>query len=293
MLERLIGEDIRIEWRPSPGAWPVRIDPSQVDQVVANLCVNARDAIRGSGRIAIETANVHVTAQQAAMQGGWMAGDYVVLTVTDDGVGMDKATLAMVFEPFFTTKEVGKGTGLGLATVYGIVKQNGGFISVTSQPGGGTTFCVYLPRHGESPAGLPPSSVPELVRGEVGPAPSGVTVLLVEDEPTLLAITGRMLRAIGYVVLTASTPDDALRLSEARREPIDVLLSDVVMPGMNGQQLAEALARTRPGLKCLFMSGYTADVIATHGVLDAGVHFLQKPFTRHELAARVRAVLGV
>jgi len=286
MLRRMIGEDIDLQWRPGEGLWPVRMDPTQVDQLLANLCVNSRDAIQGSGRITIETANTVVDAGQAAVQPGLKPGDYVVLTVSDDGSGMDPATLALIFEPFFTTKELGKGTGLGLATVYGAVKQNQGFISVSSQPGQGSRFRVHLPRHA---AQAPLAVAPRPVQAPEG---SPAVILLVEDEPALLTMAQRMLEALGYPVLTAGNPAEALRLSRHRAEPIELLVSDVVMPGMNGRSLAQALLEERPGLKCLFMSGYPADVIAPHGVLDEGMHFMQKPFSSQDLAAKVREALG-
>jgi PAS domain S-box-containing protein len=286
MLQRMIGEDIQLQWRPGPGLWPVKVDPSQVDQVLANLCVNSRDAIHGSGRIIIETANAALGPGQVAGQPGMKPGDHVLLTVSDDGAGMDPATLALIFEPFFTTKELGKGTGLGLATVYGIVKQNQGFISASSQPGVGTTFKVYLPRHAVLEA------VEAAVALPAAAAAAQATILLVEDEPALLTMAQRMLEALGYTVVASTDPAEALRLAAARTEPLDLLVSDVVMPGMNGGQLAQALQRQRPGLKCLFMSGYTADVIAPHGVLDEGMHFMQKPFTRQGLAAKVAQALG-
>jgi CheY-like chemotaxis protein len=281
MLARLIGEDIDLEWRPQPGLWPVRLDPSQLDQILTNLCVNARDSIAESGHIHIEVANVDVGAAEAAAQPGFTAGAYVMLTVRDDGEGMSPATLSHIFEPFFTTKELGKGTGLGLATVYGIVKQNQGFIDVQSAPGQGTTFRIYFPRHDDTPAvrahgtATPPLSAPQAV------------ILLVEDEPSLLAVTRRVLVSIGYAVLAAGSPEEAQRIASGQTAPIDLLLTDVVMPGMNGQRLAATLRQRQPGLRCLFMSGYPAEA-----VLEEGAHFIQKPFSGKALATKVFEALG-
>jgi PAS domain S-box-containing protein len=285
MLRRMIGEDIDLAWLPGEDLWPVKVDPSQIDQVLANLCVNARDAITGVGKVTIETCNVTFDEAYCRVNPNFIAGDHVMLAVSDDGCGMDKACLELIFEPFFTTKEVGRGTGLGLATVYGIVKQNEGFINVYSEPGKGSTFKVYLPRFvGEVQAPLEAGRTP-MPRGV------GQTVLLVEDEPVILNVGQAMLDSLGYKVLTATTPGEALRLAEAHRGPIELLITDVVMPEMNGRQLAERLSAVMPGLKCLFASGYTANVIAHRGVLEAGVNFIQKPFSLRALALKVREAL--
>jgi signal transduction histidine kinase/CheY-like chemotaxis protein len=286
MLRRLIGENIHLAWQPGEDLWPVKMDPSQIDQILANLCVNARDAISGVGTITIQTGEKTLDRIYCDHHPGFIPGEYVQLSVSDDGAGMDKEIRKNLFEPFFTTKELGKGTGLGLATVYGIVKQNNGFINVYSEPGMGAVFKIYLPRH----IATDRESVPEK-QDPVRPVPPGSeTVLLVEDEPAILEVTGLMLESLGYEVLSADTPGKALVLAETH-ETIHLLLTDVVMPEMNGKDLAERLAAMHPGLKCLFMSGYTADVIAHHEVLDKGVHFLQKPFSKEELAARVRNAL--
>jgi len=285
MLRRLLGENIELEWRCEQDLWPVLMDPSQVDQVLANLCVNARDAIRGGGRIAIEMRNVSFDEAFCDLQGGFLAGDHVLLSVSDDGTGMDRQTLEHLFEPFFTTKPLGEGTGLGLATVYGIVKQNRGFINVYSEPGHGSIFKIYLPRHRIGP-------VSSSTEAPSRPAERGrETVLLVEDEKSLLRMTSMMLETLGYRVLPASSPGEALKLAAVFASEIHLLITDVVMPEMNGRELAREMLLLRPGIKSLFTSGYTANVIAHHGVLDEGVCFLQKPFSAGELGDRVREAL--
>jgi two-component system cell cycle sensor histidine kinase/response regulator CckA len=285
MLRRMIGEDIDLAWRPGTGLWPVKIDPSQIDQLLANLCINARDAISGVGRVTIETANVTFDEAHCSVHPDCLCGEYVMLSVGDDGCGMDKGALDQIFEPFFTTKEAGKGTGLGLATVYGIVKQNEGFINVNSEPGKGSTFKLYLPRCVEETAEPMTASAAEV------PNARGETVLLVEDEAAILTVVQAMLEKLGYRVLPAATPSEALRQAEAHADEIQLLITDVVMPEMNGRELAKLIDDIKPGLKCLFTSGYMDDVIATRGVLHAGVHFLQKPFSTKDLAAKVRQAL--
>jgi PAS domain S-box-containing protein len=285
MLQRLIGEDIHITWLSGENLWLVKVDPSQIDQMLANLCVNARDAITDVGRMTIETGNRTFDADYCAYHLGYLPGEYVRLSVSDNGSGMDKKTVTHIFEPFYTTKTKGKGTGLGLATVYGIVKQNNGFINVYSEPGQGTTFTIYLPRHiGEN------GEVQN--EGANEPAPLGnETILLVEDEPTILSMTAMMLKGQGYTVLTAGSATEAIRLFREQTGTIHLLMTDVVMPDMNGRDLGKELLSLYPQIKCLFMSGYTANVIAHHGVLDEGVHFIQKPFSVSELAAKVRKAL--
>ncbi len=285
MLLRLIGEDIHLLWQPAPELWQVKIDPSQIDQILANLCVNARDAIEGTGRITIETENRTIDAQYCAVNPEATAGEYVRLSVSDNGGGMDKDTQMHIFEPFYTTKEVGKGTGLGLATVYGIVKQNSGFINVYSETGQGTTFSIYLPRH----IGLNNRIMKEYASQE--PMRGQETILLVEDEPAILNITAIMLETQGYNVLRAGTPGEAVQIARGAIGEIQLLMTDVIMPEMNGRDLAKNLLSIYPHMKRLFMSGYTADVIAHHGVLDDGVHFIQKPFSLSNMASKVREVL--
>jgi PAS domain S-box-containing protein len=285
MLRRLIGEDIDLLWQPAAALWAVNMDPTQIDQILANLCVNARDAIADVGKVTIETGKTTFDKAYCADHAGFVPGDFVLLAVSDDGCGMDKATLDKLFEPFFTTKGVGKGTGLGLATVYGIVKQNEGFVNVYSEPGKGSTFRIYLPRHmGEALA--------DHLRGvEEIPAGHGETVLVVEDDPAVLKLAERFLTDLGYRVLPAGAPAAALQLAEAHRDTIALLITDVVMPGMNGRDLASQLHTPYPELKTLFMSGYTANVIAHRGVLDEGVNFIQKPFSKKDLASKVKAAL--
>ena len=285
MLRSLMGEGVELSWRPGQEMWTVQIDPSQVAQIMTNLCANARDAVQGSGSVVIETSNVAVSQPYCEEHPGFTPGEYVLVAVSDSGCGIPKDEITKVFEPFFTTKDTGQGTGLGLATVYGIVRQNGGFINVYSEPEEGTTFKIYLPRHDgevEAPAPPPPEEAWKS-RGE--------TILLVEDEPSILRLSKMLLERLGYRVLAAGHPSEALEIASGYYGEIDILVTDVVMPGMNGRQLSEKLLAARPKLKRLFMSGYTANVIAHHGALEPGVHFLQKPFTGQDLAAKVRGVL--
>ncbi len=287
MLQRLMGEDIDLVWSPANNLWHVKIDPSQIDQILANLCVNARDAIESNGKVTIETANVTIDDAYCNSHFGFKQGEYVMLAVSDDGVGMPADVLAHIFEPFFTTKAEGKGTGLGLATVYGIVRQNQGFINVYSEPQKGTTFKVYLPRYvGEEEAAALPTT-------EKAVEPSkGETILVVEDEPAILKVSTLMLGKLGYRVLAASNPKEALQVVESSNQTIDMLVTDVVMPEMNGRELAEKLKEKFPNLRVLFMSGYTANVIVHHSVLDKSVSFIQKPFLMTELAAKIRETMN-
>ncbi|MEE4240055.1 MAG: PocR ligand-binding domain-containing protein [Desulfopila sp.] len=286
MLQRLIGEDIELVWLPGERLGTVKMDSTQIDQVVVNLCVNARDAVsRGSGRIAIETSNAVIDSRYCSNNVGAVPGDYILLTVSDNGCGMDSETISHLFEPFFTTKKIGQGTGLGLATVYGIVKQNHGFVGVESEPGRGTAFRIYLPRHDTAAERKLEEETIEDMELEQQ------TILLVEDEAMILEMTRRMLEGQGYIVLSASTPGQAVRIAGEHAGRIALLITDVVMPEMNGRELAKNLLAHRPTLKRLFMSGYTADVIACHGVLDEGVCFIQKPFTKKDLLAKVRTAL--
>ncbi len=285
MLGRLIGEDIELVWLPHPAITPVTIDPAQVDQILANLCVNARDAIDENGTIIIETGVTTFDGLYCADHDGFQSGDFVLLAVSDNGSGIAPAHRDKIFEPFFTTKGLGRGTGLGLATVYGIVKQNSGFINVYSELGQGTTIKIYLPLTAGTVfyPDKPPAPSPGKYPGE--------TLLLVEDEPELLAMAREMLVGLGYQVLAALSPAEALQLSRQLAAPIDLLVTDVVMPGMNGRELADRLLVDQPGMRILYVSGYTANVIAHNSLLDEGIHFLQKPFTTNSLARKIREVL--
>ncbi len=286
MLRRLIGEQITLTWLPGDDLGKVKMDATQIDQILANLCVNSRDAIQDIGEITIETKNIvnHETFSNNE-NSVFPAGEYVMIAISDNGCGMDKETQSKIFEPFFTTKEAGKGTGLGLSTVYGIVQQNQGFINLYSEVGLGSTFRIYIPRHRGVSLDEKDSSEREI------PQSKGETVLLVEDEPMLLEMGQSILEAQGYTVLPAATPTKAFQLAEEHNGAIHLLLTDVIMPEMNGRDLANQLLRSYPNLKCLFMSGYTADVIAHHGVLEEGMQFIQKPFSMRDLALMVREAL--
>ncbi|MGO8945017.1 MAG: PAS domain S-box protein [Syntrophobacteraceae bacterium] len=285
MLRRLIGEDIDLLWGPELDLWKVKIDPSQVDQILANLAVNARDAISGVGAITLRTENVVIDDSNWADTPEFIPGEYVLLTVSDNGSGMSEEVRSNIFEPFFTTKEIGKGTGLGLSTVYGIVKQNDGFIYVESEPGKGTTFKIYLPRFEAETAHVPSGEI------NVKRLTGTETILLVEDDEAILDLGKMILENLGYTVLAAQTVVDSISLVKEHPGDIHLVITDVVMPEMNGRELAEKLRVIRPNLKCLYMSGYTADVIAHRGILDGGLNFIQKPFRRDDLAAKVRQVL--
>jgi CheY-like chemotaxis protein len=285
MLQRIIGEDIELNPLLAPDLWMIKADPTQMEQVILNLAVNARDAMPEGGRLTIETANVIINEAYATAHLSPQPGEYVLLAISDNGVGMSQEVKAHLFEPFFTTKDRGKGTGLGLATVFGIVKQNGGDIWVYSEEGLGTAFKIYLPR--AEKATLP------LASREIGAEmPTGSeTILLVEDDMAVREVARRILQRQGYSVLEAQNGQEALRLMAHHPGPIDLLLTDVVMPGMSGKALAEQGLALIPHLKTLFMSGYTDETIAHHGVIDPGVAFLQKPFSPVSLARKVRAAL--
>jgi len=286
LLRRLIGEDIDLAWAPEVGLQPVKMDPVQVTQILTNLCVNARDAIAGVGKVTIETGNAAFDEAYCADHAGFAPGEYVLLAVSDDGCGMGTEILDRIFEPFFTSKSVNQGSGLGLATVYGIVKQNNGFINVYSEPGNGTTFKIYIPRFADHAV-----ETPRELAAEVPPS-RGETVLLVEDDPSILKMGKSMLERLGYRVLASGSPHEAIGLAEKHRSEIHLLITDVVMPEMNGRDLADRLQSLYPDIKNLFMSGYTADVIAHRGVLNEGVRFIQKPFSMQDLALKVREALG-
>ena len=285
MLRRLIGEDIDLHWVPGNDLWSIMMDPSQINQILANLCVNSRDAIKGVGKITIETRNTHFDESRCAAYAGSMPGDFVHLAVSDDGCGMEKEIIKSIFEPFFTTKNVDKGTGLGLSTVYGIVKQNHGFINAYSEPGHGTTISIYLPRHEGEPAQIRRETPTEMPTGQKE------TILLVEDDLPFLKLTRKILDGLGYTLLTANTPTEALKLAEEYDGRIQLLVTDVIMPEMDGRALAQRMTNIYPQIKHMFMSGYTADVIMQRGMLDKSVSLLHKPFSKKDLAAAVRMAL--
>jgi CheY-like chemotaxis protein len=285
MLRWLIGEDIEVIIRLSPELGHIKADPGQLEQVLMNLAVNARDAMPHGGRLTIETANVALDETYAHMHLGVQAGHYVRLTVQDSGRGMDIETQTHIFEPFFTTKGPGKGTGLGLSTVYGIVTQSGGYIGVSSAHGQGTTVTIDLPCV-EEPLSAPTPNLPQ-----TSPPQGTETVLLVEDEGTVRSVAREVLQMVGYTVLEAASGEEALQRVEQHSGAIDLLVTDVVMPGMNGRELAARLMVNYPAAQVLYLSGYTDEAIAHHGVLQAGIELLHKPFTPDVLARRVREVL--
>ena len=286
MLGRLLGEHIELAILPDSGLGVVRADRGQIEQVIINLAVNARDAMDGGGKLILETRNVTLDRDYASHHPGAVEGDFVMLAVTDSGIGMSADTQARIFEPFFTTKERGKGTGLGLSTVYGIIKQTGGTIYVYSEPDRGTTFKIYLPRVMAAPSPTIPPALPKpaSVRG-------AETVLVVEDEEGVRSLTCRVLRTYGYTVLEAENGGEALLIAEQHPTPIHILLTDVVLPRMSGRKLAERLLRESSTLRVLYMSGYTDGSIVTHGALEPGTAFIQKPFTPEGLAQKLREVL--
>lgn len=284
LLQRLLGEDVEMVVALAPGVATVKADPGQIEQVITNLSVNARDAMVSGGRLTLETNIVTLEADEDTGFGRTIPkGRYVTLSVTDTGTGMDAATRAHLFEPFYTTKGPGRGTGLGLSTVYGIVRQSHGFVTLTSEVGEGSTFTVYLP-YVDAGAAVPVETVARSARGSE-------TVLVVEDNAGLSALARRFLERAGYSVLTAASGVEAIQVLQHTDRPIDLLLTDVVMPGMSGRELAEAVARLRPAIKVLYMSGYTNDAVVRHGVLDSTVAFIDKPFTASALATKVRATL--
>jgi CheY-like chemotaxis protein len=284
LLKRLIGENIELVTSVDAAAGLVKADPGQIEQVIVNLAVNARDAMPNGGKLLIESKNATLSEPVFEHAMSYPAGSYVMLCVSDTGVGMDRQTQTRVFEPFFTTKAPGKGTGLGLATVYGIVKQSDGFISLYSEPGKGTAFKIYLPRVDVREPAL-----------ETEPATArpggGETILLVEDQEDVRRIVSLMLRRLGYHVLVASDGDEALALVATNTGVIDLLITDVVLPGVSGRAVADEITKRLPATKVLFVSGYTDDAVVRHGVLEAGIHYLEKPFTPDALASKVRSVL--
>ncbi|MCX5889636.1 MAG: response regulator, partial [Deltaproteobacteria bacterium] len=285
MLRRIIGEDIDLLLNLDPTLTAVKADFGQMEQVLLNLAVNARDAMPQGGKLAISTANINLNEAYPQKQADFSAGPYIVMAVSDSGLGMDGETLDHIFEPFFTTKELGSGTGLGLSTVYGIIKQSGGFIEVASKSGVGTTFKIYLPAIGEAAESF------EVLSADAEPLRGSETILLVEDEEILRQLIKNALELNGYKVLAARDSREAVMICEQHQEPIDLMLTDVVMPQMNGRQLAQRLAELRPEIKVIYMSGYAEDVLFRQGVLDPSIAFLQKPFRQYEMTAKVRKML--
>ncbi len=286
ILRRLIGEDIELVSVNAADLWRIKADRSQIEQVILNLAVNARDAMPRGGKLTIETENVEFDNSQARLPVVLTPGRYVMLAVTDNGCGMDSETQAHIFEPFFTTKEKGKGTGLGLATVYGIVKQSGGYIWVYSEPGQGTTFKVYLPRVEE---GLTPQEVREVSQN----IPRGTeTILLVEDEQGVRDLAREYLEISGYKVLVAENGAAAVKAASEHKGAIDLVMTDVVMPGLSGSELTKRIEAIRPGIRIMYMSGYTDQAIVHHGILGPDIVLLQKPFTLNALAHKLREALA-
>lgn len=292
ILRRLIGEHVALEWRPGADGAEIKIDPSQIDQILTNLCVNARDAIGRNGTVRITTSTARIGRHSSHQDhGDRLPGEYAVLTVEDDGAGMDAELLSHIFEPFYTTKEVGKGTGLGLSTVYGIVKQNRGFIEVKSEPGTGSRFTVHLPVVGADGPEKPGEGDAQTAEPSV--VMDGRVVLIVEDEPDILKLCSFVLENRGFRALSAASPEEALSAARRHGGTIDLLLTDVILPKMNGSDLASRIGELHPGLRVLYMSGYTADIIGSHGVSDRGVNFIQKPFSVKELAGKVGELLAM
>jgi nitrogen-specific signal transduction histidine kinase len=286
MLRRMIGENIELMTLLAKDLGRTKADPGQIEQVILNLAVNARDAMLNGGKLTIETANIEFDENYARSHIGVTPGHYVMLSVSDTGVGIAREVKERIFEPFFTTKEKGKGTGLGLSTVFGIIQQSGGNIWVYSEPGLGTTFKIYLPRIEEDIELLKPSAV------STKPLQGSETILLVEDEEIVRKLACTILQKNGYKVLEAPNGEEALRIVQGKNgNPIHLLVTDVVMPGMSGRQLADRLERLRPEMKILYISGYTDNAIVHHGVLDKGMHYIQKPFTVEGLVQKVREVL--
>jgi nitrogen-specific signal transduction histidine kinase len=283
MLHRVIGEDIELVIRLAPDLGHVKADPGQLSQILMNLTINSRDAMPGGGKLVIETANLELDETYGRQHLGAKPGPFIMLVVSDTGTGMDSETLSHIFEPFFTTKEIGKGTGLGLSMVYGIVKQNNGYIMAYSEPGHGTTFKIYFPRSEES---LPVQQKEKEIAGGTE------AILVVEDEAALRELTCALLEDSGYTVIEAAGVEDAIQIAKDPKRRIDLLLTDVVMPRLDGKELANQMAALRPGLKVLYMSGYTDDVIVHRGVLAQGTLLVQKPFTKSTLLQKVREALS-
>ena len=285
-LSRLIGENIQLHFIPGKDIWNIKFDRSQIEQILVNLSANSRDAMPNGGKLTIETSKIHIDEAYCMDHPEFLPGYFVILSVSDNGIGMSKETLSIVFEPFFTTKGVGEGPGLGLPTVYGIVKQNGGFINIYSEPGQGTTFSIYIPALTDE------KNESSNTAEEDKKVPGAVTILLVEDDDMVRRVATSILISIGYTVLVAETPEKALELCSKDDTSFELLMTDVIMPGLSGAELRDKIKALKPEIKVLFMSGYTSDVIVHHGVLEKGVHFIHKPFTLNELSRKLREILG-
>jgi CheY-like chemotaxis protein len=285
MLRRLVGEDIELKTFAAPALWKIKVDPGQIEQVIMNLVVNARDAMPDGGSLMIETGCIELDEEYALTHLGVVPGPHVMLAITDTGVGMSKAIQKRVFEPFFTTKETGKGTGLGLSMVFGIVNQSGGHIWLYSEPGNGTCVKIYLPRTSEN------ATIRPMERRSIAPARHHETIQLCEDEDQVRTLARKILERRGYRVLEAARPLDAIAMVEAYGQPIDLLITDMVMPQMGGRELARRLTETRPEMKVLYMSGYTDNGAVNNGILDAGLAFIQKPIRPETFALKVRQIL--
>jgi CheY-like chemotaxis protein len=285
MLNRIIGEDIELEWLPGKGVWSVKMDPSQLDHILVNLCVNARDAIKTDGRIAIETRNIKIDEGFCDTHPGARPGEFVMLAVRDNGEGIPKSVLPNIFDPFFTTKGRDKGTGLGLSTVYGVTRQAGGFITVYSEPGLGSVFHIYLPRVQDTD-----NNRPENEKSDASPRGTE-TVLLVEDEVSILSMIANILEKQGYTVMSTESSVEAVELAASFNGRIDLLLTDVIMPKLNGKDLSAIIRKDRPDLRVIFMSGYTADVIHKSDIERIDGRFIQKPFSNEDLLKTIREIL--
>ena len=293
LLSEIIGENIELVWIPGENLYDVKVDPVQVDQILTNLCTNARDAISpGVGKIVIETKNVKLDESYCRIHAACIPGNYVMISVTDNGRGMDRETLKHIFEPFYTTKEVGKGTGLGLSTVYGIVKQNNGYIDAYSELGKGTTIKIYIPQYkSKEEISKEAMKVNQQIRER--DLYGNETILMVEDEINILEMGKTILEKFGYKVLTAISPLEALEIVKEHGDSIELLITDLIMPGMNGRQLADSVAKLYPGIKVIYTSGYTPNVIMQSGVIRDNINFIQKPYSIHDLLLKVREVLNV
>jgi CheY-like chemotaxis protein len=286
MLERLIGENIKITWKPGKNTWPIMLDPVQFDQILTNLCINSRDAIKGTGKITLVTENHSFDEEYCNDHPGFIPGNYVGILVSDNGCGMSKEVAQKAFEPFFTTKKLGKGSGLGLSTVYGIVKQNKGFISVYSESGCGTSIKIFIPR------AFSDVIIPDKILAEKRKTKSGTeTILLVEDDVLILNITAKNLKKMGYNIFATSIPAQAINIAQVPENKIDLLLTDVIMPEMNGLELFKKIRKISLDIQCLFMSGYTADVIAHQGIINEDTNFISKPFSNKEISESIRNLL--